>query len=189
MGASSLADEQEVLSEAFRHYGIRTARVFGSRVVEGKKADSPYMTGLKDWIERRALSAARNVTQTTIRRAKRIIAAGVDDGEGVDVIARALRNTLANTAAARAFVIARTEVHNAAMEGSLAAAYSLNQQTYKVWVSAADDRTRDEHAAADGQRVLLDEQFDVGGEALDRPGDGSEENAINCRCVMVFETA
>ena len=60
----------------------------------------------------------------------------------------------------------------------------------KVWLSALiPGRTRDEHAAAHGQEVGLNESFDVGGESLDYPADpsGSPENIINCLCSMVAQ--
>lgn len=54
----------------------------------------------------------------------------------------------------------------------------------REWVAILDERTRDWHAEADGQRVAIGEPFNVGGEDLMEPGDpaGSPENIINCRC-------
>jgi len=56
----------------------------------------------------------------------------------------------------------------------------------KIWVATNDNRTREEHAEADGQEVPYDEPFDVGGEELMYPADpnGSDWNIINCRCTM-----
>lgn len=56
----------------------------------------------------------------------------------------------------------------------------------KVWVATEDDRTRPEHAQADGQEVDTDSAFDVGGEELMYPADpsGSPWNIVNCRCTM-----
>ncbi|MCQ2369257.1 MAG: phage head morphogenesis protein [Paludibacteraceae bacterium] len=55
----------------------------------------------------------------------------------------------------------------------------------KIWVATDDDRTRPEHAEADGQEVAYDEPFDVGGEELMYPADpnGSGWNVYNCRCT------
>ncbi len=60
-----------------------------------------------------------------------------------------------------------------------------------VWTTVGDDRVRDAHAAADGQRrgeEGIPGAFLVGGEALRYPGDpnGSAENTINCRCSAIF---
>jgi hypothetical protein len=58
----------------------------------------------------------------------------------------------------------------------------------KTWIAVLDDVTRPEHADADGQEVPADEPFEVGGEALDYPGDdgGSPENVCNCRCSTIY---
>ena len=46
---------------------------------------------------------------------------------------------------------------------------------------------RDDHANADGQLRRLDDAFDVGGEQLMKPGDGSAKQSVNCRCVPTYE--
>lgn len=58
---------------------------------------------------------------------------------------------------------------------------------YKQWVARHDERTRSTHAAADGQRVPVDQPFSVGGVPLDHPGDrrGPAGEVINCRCITV----
>ncbi|QGJ88877.1 MuF-like minor capsid protein [Microbacterium phage Teamocil] len=58
---------------------------------------------------------------------------------------------------------------------------------YKQWVARHDERTRHTHAAADGQRVPIDQTFTVGGASLDHPGDrrGPIGEVINCRCVTI----
>lgn len=54
--------------------------------------------------------------------------------------------------------------------------------------STLDDRTRPDHADADGQVVPLDEPFIVGGDELMQPGDpnGPLDQILNCRCVALF---
>jgi hypothetical protein len=47
-----------------------------------------------------------------------------------------------------------------------------------------DARTRDRHAARDGQRRRLDDAFDGG---IMRPGDGGLEESVNCRRVLTTE--
>lgn len=56
----------------------------------------------------------------------------------------------------------------------------------KTWRSIHDHRVRASHKGADGQAVMLDDTFLVGGEALMYPGDpsGSAANVKNCRCGM-----
>lgn len=82
--------------------------------------------------------------------------------------------------------IARTTMTGASNAGTQEAwnqAEADGVQMEKEWVSALQaDRTREEHAAAHGQRVGLHAMFDVGGENLEYPGDpaGSPGNIINC---------
>jgi hypothetical protein len=62
-----------------------------------------------------------------------------------------------------------------------------SQVILKEWVAVLDERTRDAHVLADGQRVGVDDVFVVMGERLRFPGDTSQgasaENVINCRCI------
>lgn len=86
----------------------------------------------------------------------------------------------------RANRIARTEstaLHGFGADGVLAA----EGWTHKKWVATLDKRTRDSHAAADGQVVPVDGQFSVGLSALQFPGDpsGPAEEVINCRCTII----
>lgn len=83
-------------------------------------------------------------------------------------------------------LIARTETIRASNAGSNALYRDWGVQM-KEWLATNDERTRPDHAAANGQRVAVDARFDVGGEMLSHPGDpnGSPENTINCRCTLV----
>lgn len=60
----------------------------------------------------------------------------------------------------------------------------------KQWVAILDRRVRPWHAAADGQRVAIDEPFIVKGEKLLYPGDSSfgvsVDNIANCRCSSLM---
>lgn len=59
----------------------------------------------------------------------------------------------------------------------------------KQWSATHDQRTRDTHAALDGQARLMSDPFDSeSGAELDHPGDGSAppEEVINCRCTTVY---
>lgn len=86
----------------------------------------------------------------------------------------------------RAQTIARTEILGAARTGQFYGDVQSNMVIGKTWRSAHDSKTRDAHAAADGQTVRFDETFVVGGEELMFPGDTSHgataKNVIQCRC-------
>jgi F like protein len=68
-------------------------------------------------------------------------------------------------------------------------------QVVKQWMATRDKRTRETHAAMDGQARLLEDNFDSpSGAALAHPGDSDApaEEIISCRCTTAyhfFETA
>lgn len=57
----------------------------------------------------------------------------------------------------------------------------------KEWVTVGDDKVRPAHQQANGQKVKLDEPFEVDGELLNHPGDPSLgatlKNLARCRCA------
>lgn len=91
----------------------------------------------------------------------------------------------------RAVTIARTETIGAYNAGTLTAwltaEQALDEKLDKVWVATHDERTRDDHRDADGQRVALDGVFMVGGVPLRFPGDPAAPagQVVNCRCTMI----
>lgn len=62
----------------------------------------------------------------------------------------------------------------------------LRGTTFKSWQSRLDYRVRDSHIVAHGQRVPIDDMFQVGGYELEYPGDDRAPIGewINCRCVI-----
>lgn len=114
-------------------------------------------------------------------------------GESVlDLEARVLG--VFDTTEARAHTIARTSVVPAANGATDTAMGVIHTQVValdKEWLATSDDRTRDAHAEANGQRVPYDEPFDVDGEPMMYPGDpaGSAANVVNCRCVVLYPEA
>ena len=92
----------------------------------------------------------------------------------------------------RANVIARTETHSAASFVNHSYHNTLQQDLgitmVKQWSATNDARTRTTHAQANGQQVLMDEDFEVGGVAMGYAGDprGGVKNVVNCRCVIIY---
>lgn len=89
----------------------------------------------------------------------------------------------------RALNITRTEagrVQAIARQKSQTEAMKLGIEFEKEWISTLDNRTRNNHAKLDGQRVEPDEDFEVGGLKAKQPhmfGVASED--CNCRCRTV----
>jgi F like protein len=133
------------------------------------------------------LSASRWPTDTfnTIRGLLADAAASGDDP-----VPEILRRLGPAANASWAQMVADTEIRAAYNAGTLAAAEAdqrdLGQTLFKTWHARLDSRCRDAHRAANGQTVLLDVPFVVGGELLHFPGDptASPAQIINCRCEL-----
>lgn len=184
---------------------ILVASHFGKRLLnEVKSSHGPDVIkaslterlglAIADFVRRTMATKVQQINRTTEAQIRTTIRRGLDDGLGVDKIARELRKTAGPLSALRAHVIARTETHAAANFGAQAAAELTGLNMRREWVSASDSRTRTsppgkfDHADVDGQVRGMNEPFDVSGQALMYPGDpsGSAGNIINCRCQVVF---
>jgi SPP1 gp7 family putative phage head morphogenesis protein len=100
-------------------------------------------------------------------------------------IAKNLRGYREFATTARSERVARTEMTVAQNQGNLQQFRQAGVEG-KRWWTAEDERTRETHLDAHGQTVQLSEMFQVGLDAMDGPGQGSDpaEN-INCRCVVI----
>jgi SPP1 gp7 family putative phage head morphogenesis protein len=87
--------------------------------------------------------------------------------------------------------IARTEGHRVQESASFESQKHVQDQgvqMVKVWVAALDGRTRDAHRKLDGQKVPLDEHFEINGNKALYPSDfGIAAQDIHCRCTTVTE--
>lgn len=113
---------------------------------------------------------------------------GIIQGESVGQMADRL-TTVTNMNRAAAVRNARTMVTAAENRGRLAGmeqAESNGVVLKKQWMSTHDNRTRDTHAAIDGQMRDPDKPFSNG---LLYPGDyaGAPSEVYNCRCTMVTQ--
>jgi hypothetical protein len=122
---------------------------------------------------------------------RKVLASGVRDGWAIPKIARALADQSAEISRRRGVVIARTEVIAASNLGARAGAIDTGLSLDHAWLATPGLRTRPWHAAANGQSKDMDVPFNVGGEELMFPGDGSRgasaKNLVNCRCTVIFQ--
>lgn len=109
-----------------------------------------------------------------------------EDGGFVRRLARGLyrrsfTRTRAGSIAAQAVLQATSQVQQLSQA---TVARITGGRVVRIWTTVGDDRVRDPHRAADGDREGVDGYFIVGGERLRRPRDpaGSTWNIINCRC-------
>jgi uncharacterized protein with gpF-like domain len=142
------------------------------------------------WLKLNAGKRITGITEATRKRIAAAIARGVDEGESVAQIAdRVDKFYLEEVVPDRAMTIARTEVGIATNWAQDQVARGTDALMEKEWLSLADDRTRDDHRDANGQRQPLDEPFVVGGDEMMFPGDDSlgagPEQIINCRCAVL----
>lgn len=83
--------------------------------------------------------------------------------------------------------IARTEGHRVQVQSGMDACYKAKEKgadVVKQWDAALDSRTRESHAAVDGEIRELDKPFSNG---LMFPGDpsGGAAEVVNCRCALL----
>jgi len=102
---------------------------------------------------------------------------------------RILRNQFNQYSQYQAERVVRTEATAAANFATMQAAQSIfpGNQLMKEWSAAFDDRVRDTHSEANGQQVMNDKPFIVGGQQMMFPGDpaGGAAEVINCRCSVI----
>jgi HK97 family phage portal protein len=154
-----------------------------------------YRKEAEDYARNLSSKKVTQITETTRTGVRKIIGDGIASGASVDDMSDDLRRLYDGFKGIRANTIARTETANSSNFGKAAQVNEteerLDLKLVKTWVSVQDDRTREDHVAADGQTVLNSDQFTVGGEQLDFPGDpnGSAATVINCRCTCTFAEA
>lgn len=130
------------------------------------------------------------------------LAASIKGGETPEQLAARIDRVFAehggNNWLGRAAVIAQTETAAAINAGRMQAArqwaktWGLKQtDIVKTWLTQKDDKVRDTHRAAHGQKRPLSQPFAVGSSKLMQPGDptGPADECVNCRCTLRFTTA
>lgn len=89
----------------------------------------------------------------------------------------------------KAYRIARTEGHriqNEAKMDSMQSAKDRGAEIVKQWDSTLDGKTREEHAALDGQIKEINENFTIGSYSAPCPGSfGDPYMDCNCRCAVL----
>ena len=190
----------ERLEAVYAQMAYAAIEAFSARIVEQGKHAGLVLEVKEDFAQimrRRALryiqqeAIRRRITRVTETKRRQIIKA-VDDGyrSGATLpeVAAGVRAVIPAIARWSADAIARTETHGAANYGSNEAAAETGLPLRREWLAAKDERTRESHAAADGQIVGMDDPFAVGESFLMYPGDPNAppEEVVNCRCVLGY---
>lgn len=196
---SLVADNARALKDMYAAAAVAMGKVVlsglrkGQEDYETKRSATFWLSVADDWFAREGLKRARQMSETTISDARRILSSAVNEGAGVNPTSAQLQ-AYAAISKARADTIVKTEIHSAGMFASRETAKDYQQQTglqlRKRWDATFDSRTREDHAAMDGvDAIAMNDTFIVGGSRMDRPGDpaGGADQVINCRCVLTYE--
>ena len=204
-------DDFRAFKDVYLEIGQSTARAFGSRIVsQGKAAGliletkvsftDLFLSLATQWVNLEAIRRRiTSVTETTRERIVRQVAAGQDEGLGVEAIAKRINKAVPKISRTRGALIARTETHGAANYAMHETAKTTGLDLVKEWVSVEDARTRSfgddaeyNHVTMSGQQREMDEPFAMpwsGGDdlAIMYPGQAGLPGAatINCRCSIV----
>lgn len=191
--ALNLAFHQVTGYEAFlTDLSMTVAQSFAEDVLEGVRKDSLMSMLLRQYISSYIGFKVVGITDTRRTELQELILQGIQEGLSIPKIAKSLDALyLDEIIPKRSRVIARTEVIAASNAGSYISAKSTGLPLKKVWLSTADNRTREIHASADGQVVGIDDAFIVAGERLLFPGDSSlgatAANLVACRCAIIYQ--
>lgn len=156
------------------------------------------------WFEDYMLQFAQPITDTTRQGLTDLLAQAQIEGWGMDKTRNAMGQVFRQWAEGdvpagdldflqqrmpqyRREMIARTETIRASAAGSQSLFVDWGVQQ-KQWLATRDGRTRDAHAAADGQVREINEAFDIGGYKMMYPGDAGlgapPSMFVNCRCAL-----
>jgi HK97 family phage portal protein len=167
-----------------------------STVINAKDRETIQTLKDRDSNKRNALLSARaldsfaGISRTQTDRIMNQIAKGQDRGESIGQIARRVAELLGTpeVLAGRAETIARTETLSAVSIGQNAAVQNAKEVIpglKKAWITAGDNRVRDEHEALDGDVVDVDSKF-ANGLLYPRDPSGEASSTINCRCTLLM---
>ena len=133
-------------------------------------------TGVRKFINDKTMLFAEQVNETTRKHLKKTLAEGVAEGEGVPKLTERVNEVFDSRTKWESERIARTEVLGSS-NGAELEAYKQTDVVEKVeWLATMDDRTRDEHAAMNGEVVVKGKPFSNG---LLYPSEP------NCRCALL----
>lgn len=168
--------------------GKKSLSVFGMELKVDVEKTPNIDKIISEWLNLYSSRKITEIASTTQSDIAGIVALGRKNGLTEIEIGKQIRDIAPTKSASRAQTIARTESHQASNVAAMSAAKVSGVKMKKQWVASSGERTREDHDAADGQTVKMDDDFIVGGEPLSFPGDpkGSAKNVINCRCAVIF---
>lgn len=197
--STALSGQQDALTQVIYDAWIDVSVAIGGQVAASLSSGQAQKGMIADFIKLfgesqikylllLAATKVKQISTTTEAKIRLELTDGVAHGESIQKLAKRIDDLyLQQIIPNRSVKIARTEVVGSSNYASLEAAKQSGLTLNKVWLATEDARTRPDHADADGQEVGIDEQFDVGGVKMDRPGDGPTDQVICCRCAVYFK--
>lgn len=156
-----------LLRQIFIEQGQNTADTFGFPTFSLTQA-------VEDSLRERAELFTTSIISTQKEKLVRTFAESAAAEEPRAKLVARIEDLYTDVSQEWAAVIARTEVHAAVSNANLQAYYQGGLRI-KIWTAVMDERTRDEHAAMDGQERAIDAPFSNG---LMYPSEP------NCRCTV-----
>lgn len=185
-------DWGEIIEEAWAK-GIETGAGLFQEEVAGGLSFKVFEERAKRYAKKVAGEKVTGIQGSTLKDLRRVISKGIENGDPVDKIAKAVGKLYDGFKGSRSETIARTEVSNSIGWGKYESAKEserrLGMEIVRTWIATLDDRTREAHASADGQQRKMNEAYSVGGVEMKHPGDGAApaDLVINCRCTETYE--
>ena len=184
---AALENTQTVLTELLMHYYSMVAGSFAQNVgTQFKMHVSIWKKDVANDVGTYIAQAVDSINTTTVKAVTALFEQKADPTpEELDAL-------FATMTGYRSDLVAGQCVVAASNMGSYYAALQTGLPLYHIWIATDDDKTRDSHAQADGQKQYLEAAFEVGeGSYLLFPGDTSFDapldELMNCRCTECFE--
>lgn len=179
----------EVYRRMLRDVGAAESYRYRQMLLRRKEVEPGWV----DYFERfimpamldRATIRIKRITENTSQILRSTIQSGINEGWGIDKIARELRDMVST----RARTIAQTEVISASNSAAYAGAESAGIAYKKFWSTSGLPGIRASHIQAEADSYAVDgidphAKFSNG---LMHPGDpaGPAEETVNCRCTLI----
>lgn len=140
--------------------------------------------GLSPLIRERVAHTVSSIEKTQVETLRALVFQAQADSDSIDTLTKTIRERFKFEKRWKAAQIARTESVYL-MNAGQKEAWRVGGIEEKEWLSSRDIDVRPSHESADGQKVGIDDNFQVGDGAGPHPGAiGLAEEDINCRCGM-----
>lgn len=191
---------KNIYTEMFASIGMRFAKWYYSKYEKYIVKKTASQTKLQIWESYFSTYAAKvaavNVSlvsgtakKTLIKLTQRLLSDPEFMMLGADQKARILRNQFKQYSKVQAERLVRTESNRIANFATQTSALDLfgEENLEKTWIHSMGLNERSWHAELNLKTIPYRDYFNVGGELMFRPGEGSAENIINCRCTINYQ--